>query len=657
MKNIIFSNRTLMLMLLLGLFSCKKYGYKFEDGFNKPSTATDESALDTAMSKVDRSLYSRARIFPGMVDAAEPRVKDAKFTLDLNFSKSDRFTLRISVAPLPQFSTGYYAPAGELIKLVVPSGVNGLSVLVGGHTDNLTGQVNLKRDPVIYTVKQLYPGENFVRNGYGGTIYIIGSFAIPQPVEFTITGAVKAPDFVLGKSNNAAWIAEVKASTVPWLEMRSNRVIFLIPRDFLIRNFNSSKPLTDPTALMTAWNDVFEKDFNAWMGLSDGAEDERDRSPQGPWREVLDIQPSVGYGHNGFPVVATMDNEWFNSVISIEQLLHGDNWGTYHEFGHNCQQGNIWSWSTLGETTNNLFSYKVANRNGTDFKLLHGDWQNWTTPSLAYAAKEPVDATGKRKDFNTDAEIASPADSHPFKRIIPFLQLFWKYGYDVMPYLYTNARHAQRYSTNDQDMQDFVYENVSTYAKVDLMPFFDYWGIRVSPQSGKKIGKLYPLLDKNIWTYNPMTKVGGTTAYTPLRMTASSEELTGEGTTNGRAAALVDGNNATYWHSRWASAPVGTMPYQLVLDIGAYQVVKGMYFIPRASAGQVPKDVEIFKSDTNNGSDWESIGTFQIGSAAGVKNNYIFPQEVQSRYFRITIKNNWPGNANASLAEVNIIKP
>jgi hypothetical protein len=480
-----------------------------------------------------------------------------------------------------------------------------------------------------------------VRNVYGGTIYIRASFAIAQPVQFTITGAAKQPDFVLGTSNNATWMAQVKASTVPWLELRSKRVIFLIPRDFLIKNFNSANALTDPTALMTAWNNVFELDYNGWMGLSDNSTDLRDKSPQGAWREVLDIQPSVGYGHNGFPVVATMDNEWFNSVVSIDQLLHGANWGTYHEFGHNCQQGNIWSWSTLGETTNNLFSFKVAHRNGADFSIQHGD--DWVQPALDFA-----EANNDPANFNT-----VDAMNDPFRRIVPFLQIFELYGYDAMTYLYTAARHAPRLSNTDQDKQDFVYERFSEFAKTDLKPFFEAWGISVSSQSKQTISAKYPLLTKKIWTYNPMTKQGGTSDITyKTSITVSSEETTGEGAVNGHAAALIDGNNNTYWHSEWYYA-TAVYPYTLVLNAGGPVTAKGMYFVPRNSTAQRPKNIDIYTSTDNM--NWTFVGSTIITNAFA-RYEYLFPASKTAQYYKVILKDAWTNTPNAALAEMNLIK-
>ncbi|MDQ3683080.1 MAG: discoidin domain-containing protein [Bacteroidota bacterium] len=49
-------------------------------------------------------------------------------------------------------------------------------------------------------------------------------------------------------------------------------------------------------------------------------------------------------------------------------------------------------------------------------------------------------------------------------------------------------------------------------------------------------------------------------------ITASSEELTGEGAVNGRAAVVVDGNPATYWHSKYVGGAV-PFPHWLIIDM------------------------------------------------------------------------------------------
>ena len=49
-------------------------------------------------------------------------------------------------------------------------------------------------------------------------------------------------------------------------------------------------------------------------------------------------------------------------------------------------------------------------------------------------------------------------------------------------------------------------------------------------------------------------------------VTASSEELTGEGAVNGRAAKVVDGIITTYWHSKYVGGAV-PYPHWLIIDM------------------------------------------------------------------------------------------
>ncbi|RZK58771.1 MAG: hypothetical protein EOO91_07285 [Pedobacter sp.] len=642
MKLTRYMNFTAIVAIVLGLTACKKYGIEVPDGYVDASQNQANVSIDTNMKNVDRSGYDKARLFPGLVDQSEPRIQNKEFTLDLNFVNQTASNLRISAAPKPQFSTGFYAAPGELIKIVVPAGVDGLSMQIGGHTDNLSGKVPLLRDPIIYAVKALYPGVNYMRNIYGGNIYINASFAIPQPVKFIISGAVASPDFVLGVDTDAGWIAKVKASKTPWLELRAKRVVFLMPTDRVLAKI-AAGGLTNPTALMTEWNNKFELDYNAWMGLSDNAADIIDQSPQGPWRGVLDVQLTLGYGHSGIPFVGLNDQYWFNSFTSLPDLFSSAGmWGTYHEFGHNCQQGNVWSWSTLGETTNNLFSFKVANRINADYKILHPAVTSNFPTAIAWASS----SAAKNFDSSSDAVI-----NDPFARMTPFVQIFELYGYGAMTKLYTEARRAQRFSINDIDKHDFTYEKLSAYCQVDLMPFFEAWGITVSPLSQSKIAALYPTLTKQIWTYNPLTKTGGTAAITTTVVSASSPAQ------EGSLANMVDGNLTTFYHSQYSSpTPAQTYPFTIILNAGANTPIKGMYFNGRAGnrAGDA-KSIEIFSSKDNV--TYTSIGTTTLPNSA-TRYEYFFPNgNVTAKYFKVVVTNGYTTNPYIVFAELNLIRP
>ena len=631
---------------LLGASSCEKYGYNVPDGY-PDYTDRPGGDLDTNLKQIDKSMYAKARVFPGLVDQSEPRVQNAKFTLDLNFTKQTAQNLRINVAPEPQFSTGYYAAPGELVRIVVPEGIEGLTVQIGGHTDNLNGKYPLLRDPLIYNRQRIYAGVNYVRNLYGGTIYIRADRAYENPVEFTITNAVKSPDFVLGVSNDADWVAEVKASKVPWLELRTKRVVFLIPRDRVIKTFSSNEPFTNPTAVLTKWNEVFEYDYNGWMGLSDDAENEKDRSPQGQWRGVLDIQLSVGYGHSGFPFVGLNDSEWFGAMTSLNSITTSNGmWGSYHEFGHNCQQPSIWSWSTLGETTNNLFNFKVANRIGADYSVMHPAVNSGFPQAIAYAKQ-----TGAAKNFDTDAAM-----NDPFKRMTPFVQIFEKFGYDAMTHLYTEARHALRTNPSDITKHNWVYEKLSDFTKTDLSPFFDAWGITYSDAVSVTVSKKYPLLKKAIWEYNPLTKTGGDNdiVYRTSVVSASSPAQ------EGSLANLVDGDPNTFYHAKYSSPTAAeSYPHTIILNAGANIPIKGIYSYARPGGNRVGdgKDFEVYYS--RNNVDYELAGTGTMPNNNS-RFEYIFPNgPVNAKYFKIIIKNGYGGSGvpYVVFGELNLLKP
>ncbi len=638
------------LSLLLAFTACKKYGYEVPDGYPDNSQNVADGTIDTNMKVIDKSMYAKARVFPGLVDQSEPRVKDAQFTLDLNFTDQTAQNLRISVAPSPQYSTGYYAAPGELIKLVVPAGIEGLTVQIGAHTDNLGGKFPLLRDPVIYNRKQLVSGVNYIRNLYGGHIYILATFAYPNPITFAISGAVVSPDFILGQTTDADWVAKVKASQVPWLELRAKSVIFTIPRDKVLATFNSNEPFTNPTAVFTKWNDVFALDYNAWMGLSDNAVDIRDRSPQSQWRGVLDIQLSLGYGHNGFPFVGLNDSYWFTSFTSLNSLsTSSGQWGTYHEFGHNCQQGSVWSWSTLGETTNNLFNFKVANRIGANYNILHPAVSSGFPKALTFAS-----GTGT-KNFDQDAAM-NAVDEAPFMKMLPFVQVFEKYNYAAMTYLYTQARHADRLNSNDITKHNFVYEKLSDYTQTDLAPFFDAWGISISDAVVMKVTAKYPMLSNQLWTYNPLNKTGGTAAisYAPGVTVSSSQS------NEGSPAAMLDNNTATYWHSQYSPAPTAAQsyPYTIVYSENKRMTVKGMYFVPRNSTAQRVKNIEILVSSDNV--NFTSVATTQIPNAFS-RYDFTFPNgPVFGKYFKVLLKDGWntpvASFPYAAMAELGVIK-
>ena len=656
-----------VLASVLALVSCGKYGYDFVDGYQDGDKESSGISTDTTMNVADKSLYHRARIYPGLVGDNVRRIADTTITFDMNYVNVTAQDLKVSVVPKPIFSTGLYAPAGENIRIIVPEGVIGLTAQIGVHTDNLSGKDPLRRDPIIFTKKELFPGVNYVKNLYGGTLWILTNNSRPNPVSLKIAGAVRSPDFILGESNVQDWLKEVENTQVPWLEARSKHVIYSIPRAMILNYKTESSRIEQA---LTEWNEIYLKDFYDWMGLEPNTSNLKNRYPDLPERAVLDIQPSVGYAHNGNPWVAQMDKHWFQMFVDRDYILNPNNlgevsWGAFHELGHNYQQGVTWSWNGLGETTNNLFVWKAANRLGRLAIANHPSIPEAFQTGLAYSARSGT------KNIITDTEMTT--GSHPFIKILLFLQIYNKAvgkngesGWDFMPYIYKNARNTDYSFSLDEAKRDYFYRNLCDFTGKDWQRFCKAWGIQISSLARTEMAAKYPPLDKAVWTYNPLTNTGGNDAINPKEdldntewtiLAKSTEEPTGEGANNGQAIRLIDGNTATFWHSEWYNQ-TATLPISVTFALKNNEIVKGFYLVPRTnSSGQRPKKIEIqisrdnvnYRTLTND--DLEAGYTFEMVNSADRKEFRLKTKE-EIRYVRIFFReNNHSGTVHHALSE------
>jgi hypothetical protein len=664
---------SLFFLIICVTTACRKNDISWiEDGTPGDGATVPAITVDTSIKNVDVSKYSQARVFPGLVCAAEPR-GTFKLSMNLNYNLVDE-ELRINVPPQPQFSTGLYAAPGELLIVDVPSGDYSLSIQVGAWTDNLSSIQNAPRDAVIYSRSQLAPGRNYVRNLYGGHIYIYAARPITTPVNLTFTNAVKSPDFVLGETTNAAWQAAIRSSCVPYLELRSKNMVFVVPREYCV-----SRPIADPTALMTEWDNAINLDYYKWEGLEENPTDPIDKAPLLPWRVVQDIKPSLGYGHSGFPVVTFNDLGWFDEFTDINQIRGGGCWGTFHEIGHNNQQPRYWSWSSLGETSNNLFAFKVAHRQEalypTAWPPKHPALPSRFATALAFA----LDPNSAKNFDGTDDRI-----NDPFSRLTPFVQIFDKVkanfgyqgqpdGWNFMSELYKKARRASRISANDQDKRDFVYEALCDFTRQDWQLFFKAWGITISNISIAKMSTIYPLMTQEIWKYNPLTRSGGDSfidLYSRSLWTVTANSFATNEGTNGYVSNLVDGNLATYWHSNYGTGTGPTAPpFAITVDMQRVLPVKGFSVALRNSGTGVTTAVKNIKVEvSNDNSTWTAVTTFSpqttpnyitLAKIQGLQ-NFVMPSTISFRYFRFTIPtaaDNDGNSSNSALSEINVIKP
>jgi hypothetical protein len=129
----------------------------------------------------------------------------------------------------------------------------------------------------------------------------------------------------------------------------------------------------------------------------------------------------------------------------------------------------------------------------------------------------------------------------------------------------------------------------------------------------------------------------------------SSEETSGEGTTNGRAALIVDGDAATYWHSRWTGTPA-TFPHWFVVDMAREEEAKGFRFTLSGGSGRYMKNIRIEKS--GDGSTWETI----FEGDAPNQESYILPLDNPAtfRYFKLTISSGFEDGVHTRINEIDV---
>ncbi|MBP6023856.1 discoidin domain-containing protein [Ferruginibacter sp.] len=142
-------------------------------------------------------------------------------------------------------------------------------------------------------------------------------------------------------------------------------------------------------------------------------------------------------------------------------------------------------------------------------------------------------------------------------------------------------------------------------------------------------------------TRSEISKTGWTVA------SFSSEETSGEGT-NGRAIQLIDGNAATYWHSRWTSSAT-SYPHEFIIDMGSTKTVNGLSVTQRGGLNRAIKNAELFTS--TDGVNFTSVSSYVFANSNGVQ-YFDFAAPRSFRYFKIVASSAWDGMQFAALAEV-----
>ncbi|CAL2057062.1 M60 family peptidase N-terminal accessory domain-containing protein [Tenacibaculum sp. 190524A05c] len=199
--------------------------------------------------------FEFSEIYPGPVADGAPRVTDGIIPINSTYQLDPGYELMGQDKGVYR-PTGYYAAPGELVTVTVPSSIvgQGFEVIVGAPSRDLYGVSKINRYHRISTEFEITSESTKVANPLGGVIYI----KVPAEVnfgwiDFTFNGAVKSPYFrmVTGQSTNLSeFQTDMSNAYVNWVDMESDRMMFLIPRDLV--------DVSDPSEIMTTWNSMWD---------------------------------------------------------------------------------------------------------------------------------------------------------------------------------------------------------------------------------------------------------------------------------------------------------------------------------------------------------------------------------------------------------------
>ncbi len=387
--------------------------------------------------------------FPGPVN---PRAKRHEVSIEITPQQ---------LKPGAWISTGYYAPAGELIRISSTTALEaeGWSLRIGAHKDKLWHKDELQRWPEVtgqWKLPQVKGRPFQVASPFGGLVYLVPS-KDAQTTKFRIEGLVEAPFFDLNDAHSREDWKRRRLAPAPWAELACDGVILTVPS-------GAVRELADPTELMHYWNKVMQC-YPQLRG---------EPQPDRPERLVEDIQISAGWMHSGYPVMTHGAEKTDHShALDMQSLLTEGNWGYFHEFGHNAQRTD-WTFSGTGEVTCNLFSLFVGEQ--------MAEIEPWNNPWLVKQHAKPA------MHFAAGAPFAK-WKSEPGLALMMYATLQRDFGwgpFQAALAAYVNAPPEEQ-PKSDLDKHDRWMLRMSQATQRNLGPYFEHWGVPTSAQARAEI--------------------------------------------------------------------------------------------------------------------------------------------------------------------------
>lgn len=128
-----------------------------------------------------------------------------------------------------------------------------------------------------------------------------------------------------------------------------------------------------------------------------------------------------------------------------------------------------------------------------------------------------------------------------------------------------------------------------------------------------------------------------------------SSEEPAEGSNGGLGIHAIDGNTATFWHTKW-NGGYATPPHWMTVDMGETKVIHGLVMTGRQSTNNGKPNVIKLEVSSDN-TTWTNAGTFTLQNVNAPQRFFVtsFPE---GRYFKMTVQSNFGNVQYTHLAEL-----
>lgn len=356
--------------------------------------------------------------------------------------------------PMSNFEpTGFYALPNTLLKvhLEVTKGSHLPTILVGTYS-----RTTKQWDPQSFGLKT---GDNMLSVGStGGIIWVRYENSNPDSeAKLTFTaGHLKHPTFIRDKTTNSDWNTQLQTYNVPDALFLGKRSLMVCDRTRAAATYNQDNNAVIITAdrISETYDHLHGLDGSSPLHMPSAnqralfVESDKD---EGLWMSAVDYRTT--YHKNAAQFAFT------------PLILKKDGWGPWHEIGHMYQQ-QTWKWSSLGETTVNVYSLAAERAFGIPLKerrLVRDDvYIRTVVPFLAQADS-----------------VRNFENAGDWGKLYMFHQLWLAFGDDFYIKLHRQSREhsVQAGNMNDLERQRFLMVKACTISGYDLTTFFKKWGL------------------------------------------------------------------------------------------------------------------------------------------------------------------------------------